>query len=112
MSHPSSYSLAHQIEQQTRLVRGLMAAPYAGSDAEPDESLLRGLAEAKATLRERLRRRDAERAEAEKAQAGPKKTMGVALGPETTGLRSSRRSGSSRSPPASTTCSTRRPTRC
>ena len=64
-----------------------MAALYARHDTEPDESLLRELAEAKKTLRELQLRRDAERAEAEKGQAGPRKTMGVPLGPETTGLR-------------------------
>ena len=87
MSHPSSDSLEHEIEQQTRLVRGLVAALYARPDKEPDEALLRELAEAKKTLRELRLRRDAERAETEKAQAGPPKTMGTPLGPETTGLR-------------------------
>jgi hypothetical protein len=87
MIHPSSETLDQAIEQQTRLVRGLMAALYARNDADPDESLLRELAEAKRTLRELQRRRDAERAGAEKGQAGPRKTMGVPLGPDTTGLR-------------------------
>ncbi len=87
MIHPSRETLDQEIEQQTRLVRGLMAALYARMDSDPDESLLRELAEAKKTLRELQLRRDAERAEAQKAQAGPKRTMGVPLGPETTGLR-------------------------
>jgi hypothetical protein len=87
MSHPPTDTRDHEIEQQTRLVRGLMAALYTRNDTEPDESLLRELTEAKKTLRELQLRRDAERAEAEKAQAGPRKTMGVPLGPETTGLR-------------------------
>ena len=87
MIHPSRETLDQEIEQQTRLVRGLMAALYARIDSDPDESLLRELAEAKQTLRELQQRRDVKRAEAEKAQAGPKRTMGVPLGPETTGLR-------------------------
>ena len=86
-AQPSREALDHEIEQQTRLVRGLMATLYALNDTEPDESLLRELAEANTTLRELQLRRDAERADAEKAQAGPKRTMGVPLGPETTGLR-------------------------
>ena len=87
MSQPSTDALDPEIEQQTRLVRGLMAGLYARIDSDPDESLLRELAEAKQTLRELQQRRDVTRAEAEKAQAGPKRTMGVPLGPETTGLR-------------------------
>ena len=87
MIHPSRETFDQEIEQQTRLVRGLMAALYARIESDPDESLLRELAEAKQTLRELQLRRDAERAEAEKAQAGSRKTMGVPLGPETTGLR-------------------------
>ncbi len=84
---PPDGVLDRKIEEQTRLVRGLMAALYARNDTEPDESLLRELTEAKKMLRELQLRRDAERAEAEKGQAGPRKTMGVPLGPETTGLR-------------------------
>src|SRR4051812_22725560 len=87
MSHPSSGSSDPEIEQQTRLVRGLMAALHARSDTDPDEALLKEFAEAKKTLSELQLRRDAERAEAEKAHAGTRKTMGVPLGPETTGLR-------------------------
>jgi hypothetical protein len=63
MLHPSREALDHEVEQQTRLVRGLMAALYAHNDTEPDESLLRELAEAKETLRELQRRRDDEREE-------------------------------------------------
>src|SRR4051812_45295966 len=81
-------TLGQEIEQQARLVRGLMAALHAHTDADPDESLLRELTEAKKTLRElQQRRRDAERDEAEREQAGTRKRMGVMLGPETTGLR-------------------------
>jgi hypothetical protein len=87
MSQLLSNTLDKEIEQQTRLVRGLMPALYDRDDAPPDESLLRELAKAKTTLLEPQRRRYAERAEAEKAQAGPKRTMGVPLGSETTGLR-------------------------
>ena len=87
MSQPLRGTLDQEIEQQTRLVRGLMAALYTRNDTDPDESLLRELTEAKQTLRELQLRRDTERAEAEKAQAGPRKTMGVPLGPETTRLR-------------------------
>ena len=87
MIHPSRETLDQEIEQQTRLVRGLMAALYARIESDSDESLLREQAEAKQTLRELQQRRDVTRAEAEKAQAGPKRTMGVPLGPETTGLR-------------------------
>src|SRR3989442_875675 len=87
MIHPSSETSDQAIEQQTRLVRGLMAALYARNDTDPDESLLRELSEAKKTLRELQLRRDAERAEKEQGQAGRRKTMGVPLGPETTGLR-------------------------
>ncbi len=71
MIHPSRQTLHQEIEQQTRLVRGLMAALYALCDTEPDKSLLRELAEAKKAFRELQRRRDAELAEAEKGQAGP-----------------------------------------
>ena len=42
MIHPSRETLDQEIEQQTRLVRGLMAALYARIDSDPDESLLRG----------------------------------------------------------------------
>src|SRR5258707_223089 len=66
-------SLDQCIEQDTRVVRGLMAALYAHNDTEPDESLLSELAEAKAALRELQQRRDTERAEAGKGQVGPKK---------------------------------------
>ena len=52
MIHPSRETLDQEIEQQTRLVRGLMAALYARHDTDPDESLLRELAKAKQTLRE------------------------------------------------------------
>jgi len=38
-----------EVEHQTRLVRGLMAALFARTDTEPDEALLRDLAEAKTT---------------------------------------------------------------
>ena len=86
MIPPSRETLDQEIEQQTRLVRGLMASLYARIDSDPDESLLRELAEAKQTLRELQQRRDVTRAEAEKAQAEPKRTMEVPLG-ETTGLR-------------------------
>jgi hypothetical protein len=86
MSHPPNESSEHEIEQQIRLVRGLMAALYARNATDPDESLPRELTEAKKTLRELQLRRDAERAEAEKARAGLRKTMSVPLGPETTGL--------------------------
>ncbi len=41
MIHPSRETLDQEIEQQTRLVRGLMAALYARIDSDPDESLLR-----------------------------------------------------------------------
>ena len=87
MSHYEIDTLDQEIEQQTRLVRGLMAAIFARNDPEPDESLPRELSEAKKTLRKLQLRRDAERTAVEKAQAGPRKTMGVSLGPETTGLR-------------------------
>ena len=87
MDHPTREALDQKIEQQTRLIRGLMAALYARHDTDLDESLPRELTEAKKTLRELQLRRDAERAEAEKAQAGPRKSMGILLGPETTGLR-------------------------
>src|SRR4051794_28966232 len=87
MIHPSADSLDYEIEHQTRLIRGLLTALYARNDMDPDESLLRELAEAKATRRELQRRRDAERAGAEKGQAGSSKTMGVMLGLKTTGLR-------------------------
>jgi hypothetical protein len=87
MQQPPRDNLDHEIEQQTRLVRGLMAALYTRNDTDLDESLPRELTEAKKTLRELQLRRDAERAEMEKGQAGPRKTMGVPLGPETTGLR-------------------------
>ena len=112
MIHPSRETLDHEIEQQTRLVRGLMAALYARIDSDPDESLLRELAKAKQALRELQQRRDVKRADAEKAQAGPRRSMGVPPDPKPPGCGSSRRSGSSRSRPASITCSTRRPTRC
>jgi hypothetical protein len=79
--------LGSEIEDQTRLVRGLMAAYYARDGSGADESLLREMAEAKKTLRDLQRHRDAERAEAEKAEAAPRKSVGVPLGPETTGLR-------------------------
>ena len=71
-------SIDQRIEQQTRLVRGLMAALYSRNDTDPDDSLLRELAQAKQTLRELQQRRDVTRAEAEKAQAGPRKSMGWA----------------------------------
>ncbi len=87
MSHSPTNTLDHAIEQQIRFVRGMVAALYARHDTDPDESLLRELTEAKKTLRELQLRRDAERTEAERGQAGPQKTMGVPLGPETTGLR-------------------------
>ena len=58
MIHPSRETLDQEIEQQTRLVRGLMAALYARIDIDPDESLLRELAEAKQTLRALQQRRD------------------------------------------------------
>ena len=87
MMRASRETLDQEIQHQTRLVRGLMAALYAGNEETPDESLLRELAEAKATLRELQRRHDAERSEAAQTQAGPRKAMGVPLGPETTGLR-------------------------
>jgi hypothetical protein len=76
-----------EIEQQSRLIRGLMAALYSRGEADTDESLLKELARAKTTLREIQERRDAERAETEKGAAGPGKPMGMPLGPETTGLR-------------------------
>ena len=72
MIHPSRETLDQEIEQQTRLVRGLMAGLYARHDTDPDESLLRELAKAKQTLRELQQHRDVKRAEAEKTQAGPK----------------------------------------
>ena len=79
MSQLSTDALDPEIEQQTRLVRGLMAALFAHNQTDTDESLLQELTAAKKTLRELQLRRDAERAEAEKAQAGPKRTMGVPL---------------------------------
>ena len=87
MIHYSRETLDQEIEQQTSLVRGLMAGLYARIDSAPDESPLAELAQAKKTLRELQLRRDAGRAESEKLEAGPKKSMGVLLGPETTGLR-------------------------
>jgi hypothetical protein len=84
MIHPSRETLDQACQQQIRPVRGLMAGLDALHDADPDESLLQELAEAKKTLRELQLRRDAERAEAEKGQAGPRKPMGVPLAPETT----------------------------
>jgi hypothetical protein len=87
MSHPPTNSLDHAIEQQTRLIRGLMAGLYARPDADPDDPLWRELAEARCTLRELQQQLDANRAEAEKTQAGSKGSSSVPLGPETTGLR-------------------------
>ncbi len=75
------------IEQQPYLVGGLITALYGRNDVDPDDSLLRELAEAKRSLRKLHRRRDAERAEGENGAAEPKKAMGVPLGPETTGPR-------------------------
>ncbi len=82
MNQPPTLTPDHVIEQQNRLVRGLVAAIYACNGADPDESLLQELTEAKKTLRELQVRRDAERAEAEKPQDGPRKSMGVFLGSE------------------------------
>ncbi len=87
MIQPSSVTLDREIEEQARLVRGLMAAFCDLNNAAADESLPKELATAKRALRELQRRRDAERAEAEKAQAGSRKSMGTLLGAETTGLR-------------------------
>ena len=87
MNHPSRETLDQEIEQQTRLVHGLMAALYADNDAAADESLRRELAGAKKTHRGLQQSRYTQRAETEKGQAGPRKTIGVPLGPETTGLR-------------------------
>jgi hypothetical protein len=49
--------------------------------------LSKELAEAMKSLRELQLRLGAEPAEAEKGQSGPRKAMGVPLGPEATGLR-------------------------
>lgn len=87
MIDPSREAQGQEIEQQTRQVRGLMAALYDRNDAAPDESLLRDLAAAKKTLSELQVQRDAERAKTENTQAGSKRTMDIPLGPETTGLR-------------------------
>ncbi len=51
MIHPSRETLDQEIEQQTRLVRGLMAGLYARIDSDPDESLLRELAKARRSRR-------------------------------------------------------------
>ncbi len=87
MIQPSSVTLDREIEEQARLVRGLMAAICDLNNAAADESLPKELAAANQALRVLQRRRDAECAEAEKAQAGPRKSMGALLGAETTGLR-------------------------
>jgi hypothetical protein len=50
MSYPPANLPDHAIDQQTRFIRGLMAALYASHDADPDESLLQELTEAKKTL--------------------------------------------------------------
>jgi hypothetical protein len=44
MIRPSRETLDQEVEQQSRLVRGLMAALYDHGDPDPDESLLRELA--------------------------------------------------------------------
>jgi hypothetical protein len=87
MIHSPKETLDKELEQQPRLVRGLMAALYVGDGAAPDEPLLEGLAEARRILREQQSGRDAERVEVERGQAGPRKMIGVPLGPGTTGLR-------------------------
>jgi hypothetical protein len=87
MDHLMQDSLNAEIEQQSRVVRGLIAALYAGNDTSPGESLLLELAEAKRNLRDTQQRRKALIAELENVQAGAKKPMGMLLGPETTGLR-------------------------
>lgn len=111
MIHPSSETFDQEIEQQTRLVRGLIACLYARIDPDPEEPLLREPAEARQTLRELQQRRDVTRAEAEKAKAGPGQSMGMPLGPETTGLRVVSTTRFQPTPPESITCSTRGPRR-
>ena len=64
-----------------------MASLYARIESDPDESLLRELAKAKQTLRELQQLRHGDQAKAEKGQAGPRKTVGVPLEPDTSGLR-------------------------
>jgi hypothetical protein len=86
MKQPSEDVPGQEIEQQARQIRGLMAALYAHNDAVPDEYLLKELSKARKTLRVLEVRRDGARAAAEKGKAGLSKSMGVPLGPETTGL--------------------------
>jgi len=61
--------LDHEIEQHTRLVRGMAAALFPRNDTEPDATVLQELSQAKATLRSLQQRRDSQKAEAEKGQA-------------------------------------------
>src|SRR5262245_28781181 len=63
-----------------------MATLYARNEPAPDELHRRELAEAKSTLRALQRSRDPARIEAENESSGPKRTMGISLGPVTTGL--------------------------
>jgi hypothetical protein len=66
MFHASEETVDHEIEHQTRVVRGSMAALYSRRDADPDESPLREPAEARKMLRELEVRRDGEQTETEK----------------------------------------------
>jgi hypothetical protein len=87
MDQATAETLNREIVQQSRLIGGLLAALYGRDDADPDEPLLKNLAESRARVRELQAQRDAMRLDEEKGQAGSKPKMGVPLGPETTGLR-------------------------
>ena len=63
-----------------------LASRYVLDQTDPEKSRLQELSRANKTPRELQLRRDAERAAAEKGQAGPRKAIGVPVGPESSGL--------------------------
>jgi hypothetical protein len=87
MPDPAEQALDSDIEQQSRVIRGLMAALYSSNSADLDDSLLGELAQARRALRALQTRREADRAAKDLEEAQHRKTMAVPLGPGTTGLR-------------------------
>jgi hypothetical protein len=79
-----SSRLSPEIEQQNRKIRALMAQVSQSDGGEPLDSLVRELAEARRRLDEM--RRSASPG-ASRPEDASKKSMGVMLGPDTTGLR-------------------------
>ncbi|QEH32542.1 hypothetical protein OJF2_10190 [Aquisphaera giovannonii] len=87
MSQRPIDELLRELEDQSRLVRGLHAAILESLAIPPDDSLLDSLAEAEASLRNIEGEYAARRAERQPGAGEPSRAMGLLLGPETTGLR-------------------------